>query len=40
MSPNMASHSKRQNPFFHDTEALIIPDPDHSTVEERFVMMG
>ncbi|MCX6961001.1 MAG: BrnT family toxin, partial [Verrucomicrobia bacterium] len=25
---------------FYDMEAMIIPDPDHSAVEERFVMMG
>ena len=25
---------------FYDPEALLIPDPDHSTVEERFVIMG
>ena len=25
---------------FYDENALIIPDPDHSIVEERFVMMG
>ncbi len=25
---------------FFDEEALTIPDPDHSQVEERFVIMG
>ena len=25
---------------FYDADALIIPDPDHSAIEERFVMMG
>jgi uncharacterized protein len=25
---------------FYDERALIIPDPDHSRIEERFVIMG
>lgn len=25
---------------FHDEHALVIPDPDHSSTEERFVIMG
>ena len=25
---------------FHDENALIIDDPDHSKVEERFIIMG
>ena len=25
---------------FYDENALVIPDPDHSTAEERFVIMG
>jgi uncharacterized DUF497 family protein len=25
---------------FYDENALIIPDPDHSIAEERFVIMG
>ncbi|MGO9243530.1 MAG: BrnT family toxin [Verrucomicrobiia bacterium] len=25
---------------FYDERALVIPDPDHSNVEERFVIMG
>ena len=25
---------------FYDEDALIIPDPDHSIAEERFVIMG
>ena len=25
---------------FYDERALVIPDPDHSKVEERFVIMG
>ena len=26
--------------MFYDENALIIPDPDHSIAEERFVIMG
>jgi uncharacterized protein len=25
---------------FEDTEALILPDPDHSDKEERFILLG
>lgn len=25
---------------FEDDEALLIPDPDHSATEERFILMG
>lgn len=25
---------------FYDEEALVIPDPDHSKEEERFIIMG
>ena len=25
---------------FYDEEALLIPDPEHSTSEERFVILG
>jgi uncharacterized DUF497 family protein len=25
---------------FHDEDALVIPDPDHSQVEERFIILG
>ena len=25
---------------FYDERALVIPDPDHSRIEERFVIMG
>ena len=25
---------------FYDDEALLIPDPDHSEAEERFVLLG
>ena len=25
---------------FYDEEALLMPDPDHSTTEERFVILG
>jgi hypothetical protein len=40
---NVAKHGvtfEEAKSVFYDTEALIIPDPDHSAVEERFVMMG
>ncbi len=25
---------------FYDEQALVIPDPDHSEAEERFVLLG
>jgi hypothetical protein len=25
---------------FYDEHALLIPDPDHSTTEDRFIIMG
>jgi uncharacterized DUF497 family protein len=25
---------------FHDEDALVIPDPDHSETEERFIILG
>lgn len=25
---------------FYDDDALIIPDPDHSLIEERFIILG
>ena len=25
---------------FYDDHALVIPDPDHSSTEERFIIMG
>ena len=25
---------------FHDEDALVIPDPDHSKVEDRFIILG
>jgi uncharacterized DUF497 family protein len=25
---------------FHDEHALVIPDPDHSVTEDRFLIMG
>lgn len=25
---------------FYDERALVIPDPDHSSTEERFIIMG
>lgn len=40
---NIAKHGvtfEAAKSVFYDPEALIIPDPDHSAVEERFVMMG
>ena len=40
---NVAKHGvtfEEAKSVFYDTEALIIPDPDHSAIEERFVMMG
>ena len=40
---NIAKHGvtfEEAKSVFYDPEALIIPDPDHSAVEERFVMMG
>lgn len=26
--------------FFYDTEALVIADPEHSEVEDRFIILG
>jgi len=40
---NAAKHSvtfEEAKSVFYDVNALIIPDPDHSMLEERFVMMG
>jgi len=25
---------------FYDDEALLIPDPEHSSLEERFILLG
>jgi uncharacterized DUF497 family protein len=33
------SFEEAQTVFF-DEHALLIPDPDHSAVEERFVLLG
>jgi uncharacterized DUF497 family protein len=41
-----ANSTKRRVTFedaktvFFDEKALVIPDPDHSLVEERFIIMG
>jgi uncharacterized DUF497 family protein len=40
---NEAKHSvsfDEAKTVFYDEKALVIPDPDHSKVEERFVIMG
>jgi len=40
---NAAKHGvtfEEAKSVFFDDYALIIPDPDHSAVEERFVLMG
>lgn len=40
---NAAKHGvtfEEAKSVFYDTKALIIPDPDHSSVEERFILMG
>jgi uncharacterized DUF497 family protein len=40
---NAAKHGvtfEEAKSIFYDVNALIIPDPDHSMLEERFVMMG
>ncbi len=40
---NAAKHGvtfEEAKSVFYDEYALIIPDPDHSAIEERFVMMG
>jgi uncharacterized DUF497 family protein len=26
--------------IFYDDHALLIPDPDHSTMEDRFILLG
>ena len=30
----------KQKTVFYDEEALLMPDPDHSATEERFVILG
>ncbi|MGA2018236.1 MAG: BrnT family toxin [Opitutaceae bacterium] len=40
---NRAKHGvsfEEARTVFYDERALVIPDPDHSNVEERFVIMG
>ena len=40
---NQKKHSvsfEEASTVFYDPEALLIPDPDHSESEERFVLMG
>ena len=42
-SSNAAKHGvtfEEAKSVFYDADALIITDPDHSAIEERFVMMG
>lgn len=31
---------KEAETVFYDENALLIPDPEHSTMEERFVILG
>lgn len=40
---NAAKHGvtfEEAKTVFHDEDALVIPDPDHSMDEERFIIMG
>ena len=40
---NAAKHGvtfEEARTVFHDEDALLIPDPDHSADEERFIIMG
>lgn len=40
---NAAKHGvtfEEAKTVFHDDDALVIPDPDHSEDEERFIIMG
>jgi uncharacterized DUF497 family protein len=40
---NLAKHGvsfEEARTVFYDERALVIPDPDHSATEERFVIMG
>lgn len=40
---NAAKHGvtfEEAKTVFHDEHALVIPDPDHSKDEERFIIMG
>lgn len=33
-------HFEEARTVFEDDEALLIPDPEHSTGEERFILLG
>ncbi len=40
---NVAKHGvsfEEAKTVFHDERALVIEDPDHSNLEERFIIMG
>lgn len=40
---NAAKHGvsfEEAKTVFHDEDALVIPDPEHSLDEERFIIMG
>lgn len=43
---NLSNQAKHQVSFeeaetvFYDENALMIPDPDHSAYEERFILLG
>ncbi len=40
---NLAKHHvsfEEAKSVFRDPEALVIPDPEHSSTEERFVILG
>ena len=40
---NMQKHGisfEEAKTVFYDPDALLIPDPDHSIVEERFLILG
>jgi hypothetical protein len=36
----MASHLMKPKRFFDDDFGRLIPDPDHSQDEERFILLG
>lgn len=36
----MESHLRKRRPAFYDVNARMIPDPDHSEHEDRFVLLG
>ncbi len=33
-------HFSEEKDVFYDPNAILIPDPDHSQYEERFIMLG